>query len=51
MLIYSDPPTFSMLHLKKLARDLFLHFDWIGLALYSGGLAVFIFGLNWGGSL
>ena len=46
-----DPPTFSMLHRKKLARDLFLHFDWIGLILYSGGLAIFIFGLNWGGVL
>jgi hypothetical protein len=40
-----------MLHRKKLAKDLFLHFDWIGFALYSGGLAVFIFGLNWGGVL
>lgn len=28
-----------------------MNFDWIGLALYSGGLAVFIFGLNWGGVL
>lgn len=40
-----------MLHRKKLARDLFFNFDWIGLALYSGGLAVLIFGLNWGGVL
>lgn len=40
-----------MLHRKRLARDLFLHFDWIGLILYSGGLAIFIFGLNWGGVL
>lgn len=46
-----DPPTFSMLHRQKLAKDLFLHFDWIGLVLYSGGLAIFIFGLNWGGVL
>ena len=40
-----------MLHRKKLARDLFYNFDWIGLALFSGGLAMFIFGLNWGGVL
>lgn len=40
-----------MLHRKKLARDLFYNFDWIGLALFSGGLAIFIFGLNWGGVL
>lgn len=40
-----------MLHRKKLARDLLVNFDWVGLALYSGGLAVLIFGLNWGGVL
>lgn len=40
-----------MLHRKKLARDLFLHFDWIGVILYSAGLILFIFGLNWGGVL
>lgn len=46
-----DPPTFSMLHRKKLAKELLLHFDWIGLILYSGSLAVFIIGMNWGGVL
>ena len=46
-----DPPTFSMLHRKKLARDLLLHFDWPGMFLYTGGLIIFIFGLNWGGVL
>ena len=46
-----DPPTFSMLHRKKLAKDLLLRFDWIGVILYSGGLAILIFGLNWGGVL
>lgn len=40
-----------MLHRKKAAKDLFLNFDWIGLILYSGGLAIFIFGINWGGVL
>jgi hypothetical protein len=40
-----------MLHRKKLARDLLLHFDWIGVLLYSAGLIIFIFGLNWGGVL
>lgn len=28
-----------------------MHFDWIGVILFSGGLAIFIFGLNWGGVL
>lgn len=49
--LFYHPPTFSMLHRKKLARDLLVHFDWIGLLLYSGGLCVLIFGLNWGGAL
>jgi hypothetical protein len=40
-----------MLHRKKLAKDLLLHFDWIGVLLYSAGLIIFIFGLNWGGVL
>jgi hypothetical protein len=40
-----------MLHRKKHAKDLLVHFDWIGLALYSGGLASFIIGVNWGGTL
>ncbi|KAK3111761.1 hypothetical protein LTR53_012665 [Teratosphaeriaceae sp. CCFEE 6253] len=48
---FYHPPTFSMLHRKKLARDLLLHFDWIGVLLYSAGLVILIFGLNWGGVL
>lgn len=49
--LFYHPPTFSMLHRKKLARELLFNFDWVGLILYSGGLAVLIFGLNWGGVL
>ncbi|KAF2112623.1 fungal trichothecene efflux pump [Lophiotrema nucula] len=48
---FYHPPTFSMLHRKKLAKDLFLHFDWVGVILYSGSLCIFIFGINWGGVL
>ncbi|PIA92163.1 hypothetical protein CB0940_09972 [Cercospora beticola] len=48
---FYHPPTFSMLHRKKLARDFLVNFDWIGLVLYSGGLCILIFGLNWGGQL
>ena len=40
-----------MLHRQKAAKDLFLKFDWVGLILYSGGLCILIFGLNWGGVL
>ena len=46
-----DPPTFSMLHRKKLAKELLFNFDWMGVLLYSGSLCIFIFGLNWGGVL
>ncbi|CAK3897879.1 MFS general substrate transporter [Lecanosticta acicola] len=49
--LFYHPPTFSMLHRKRMARDLILHFDWIGFCLYSGGLLLFIFGINWGGVL
>ncbi|KAK5108470.1 hypothetical protein LTR62_008288 [Meristemomyces frigidus] len=40
-----------MLHRKKLARELLVRFDWIGLSLYTGGLLIFLLGLNWGGAL
>lgn len=40
-----------MLHRQKLAKDLFFNFDWGGVILFSGGLTIFIFGLNWGGTL
>jgi len=50
-LCFLDPPTFSMLHRKKLAKELLFNFDWIGVILFSGGLAIFIFGINWGGVL
>lgn len=40
-----------MLHRQKLAKDLLFHFDWIGVLLYSAGLILMIFGLNWGGVL
>ena len=48
---FYHPPTFSMLHRKRLAIDLLKNFDWVGLVLYSGSLIVFLFGLNWGGVL
>ncbi|KAK3111051.1 hypothetical protein LTR53_014067 [Teratosphaeriaceae sp. CCFEE 6253] len=48
---FYHPPTFSMLHRQRLAKDLLFSFDWIGVILFSGGLAIFIFGLNWGGVL
>jgi hypothetical protein len=49
--LFYHPPTFKMLHRKKLPRDLLIKFDWVGLLLYTGSLLVFLLGLNWGGSL
>ena len=40
-----------MLHRKTLAKELLIHFDWIGLIMYTGSLTVFLLALNWGGSL
>ena len=48
---FYHPPTFKMLHRKKLAKDLLKTFDWIGLFLCSGGLTLIILGLQWGGQL
>ena len=48
---FYHPPTFKMLHRKKLAKDLLKSFDWIGLFLCSGGLTLIILGLQWGGQL
>ena len=49
--LFYHPPTFKMLHRKKAALDLLLHFDWIGLLLYTGSLTVFLLALSWGGQL
>ncbi|KAK5117508.1 hypothetical protein LTR85_008893 [Meristemomyces frigidus] len=49
--LFYHPPTFKMLHRKKMAKELLLRFEWIGLVLYTGGLTVFLLGMNWGGAL
>lgn len=33
------------------AKQLILGFDWVGVFLFIGSLTIFIFGLDWGGSL
>jgi hypothetical protein len=45
------PLAFKMLHRRKAAKDLFVTFDWIGLAMYTGSLTILIMGLNWGRDL
>ncbi|KAL2834391.1 fungal trichothecene efflux pump [Aspergillus cavernicola] len=49
--LFYHPPSFKMLHRRQLFKDLVLNFDWIGLFLYSGGLALVVLGLTWGGDM
>ncbi|TKA78438.1 hypothetical protein B0A55_03049 [Friedmanniomyces simplex] len=49
--LFYHPPTFHMLHRKKLAKEILMHFDWLGLLLYTAGLLIFLMGLSWGGGL
>ncbi|RFU26299.1 hypothetical protein B7463_g10052, partial [Scytalidium lignicola] len=48
---FYHPPTFKMLHSRRLIRDIALQFDWIGLLLFTGSMVIFMMGLQWGGSL
>lgn len=47
--LFYHPPTFHMLHRKKFAKEILIHFDWIGLLLYTAGLLILLMGLSWGG--
>ncbi|KAK0259058.1 hypothetical protein LTS09_006347 [Friedmanniomyces endolithicus] len=49
--LFYHPPTFHMLHRTKMAKDILLHFDWIGLLLYTAGTTILLMGLSWGGGL
>ncbi|KAK0942575.1 hypothetical protein LTR48_005082 [Friedmanniomyces endolithicus] len=40
-----------MLHRTKMAKEILLHFDWIGLLLYTAGTTILLMGLSWGGGL
>ncbi|KAL2353829.1 fungal trichothecene efflux pump [Cryomyces antarcticus] len=48
---FYHPPTFKMLHRRRAANDLLLHFDWLGLCLFTGSVLIFVMGLSWGGSV
>ena len=45
------PPTFHMKHSTGSKMQFVKNFDYIGAALYTGGLLLFLMGLSWGGSL
>ncbi|KAF2013879.1 fungal trichothecene efflux pump [Aaosphaeria arxii CBS 175.79] len=48
---FYHPPTYEMLHVggKSKLKQL-KTLDWIGIALFTAGLCVFLIGMNWGGS-
>ncbi|KAF7560698.1 hypothetical protein G7046_g3461 [Stylonectria norvegica] len=49
---FYHPPTFRMKHGENASVLQYVKdFDYVGTALYTGGLLVFIMGLNWGGSV
>lgn len=44
---YRPPP--PPVHEGHSAWDLFIHLDFVGIALFSGGLGVFLMGVIWAG--
>ncbi|KAH8651850.1 putative siderophore iron transporter [Tricladium varicosporioides] len=47
---FYHPPSFHLLHKNRSRMEQFKRLDFLGLVLFTGGLAVFLIGLNWGGS-
>lgn len=45
------PPSFDHLHVGRSKMEQFKRQDFLGLVLFTGGLIIFLMGLNWGGSL
>ncbi|KAF2660502.1 MFS general substrate transporter [Lophiostoma macrostomum CBS 122681] len=49
---FYHPPTFRMKHGQQASVIGYIkNFDYVGTTLYTGGLLVFMMGLNWGGSV
>tara|TARA_R110002003_G_scaffold70_5_gene6334 strand:+ start:9423 stop:10406 length:984 start_codon:yes stop_codon:yes gene_type:complete len=49
---FYHPPTFRMKHGQNASVLQYVkNFDYVGTALYTGGLLIFMMGLNWGGSV
>jgi MFS family permease len=47
---FYHPPTFEHLHVNRSKMEQVKRQDAVGLVLFTGGLILFIMGLNWGGS-
>lgn len=48
---FYHPPTFRMKHQNERVLTFLRDFDYVGTVLYTGGLLIFMMGLNWGGNL
>ncbi|KPI41091.1 putative MFS-type transporter YusP [Cyphellophora attinorum] len=51
MFFFYHPPTFHQLHVGRSKMQQVKRQDAVGLVLFTGGLVIFLMGLNWGGSL
>ena len=45
------PPTFHMLHEKKSKKQQLKELDYVGMALWTIGLVLFLLGISWGGGV
>lgn len=48
---FYHPPTFHMLNRNTSIKALIKKFDYVGFVLFSGGLAVLLLGISWGGGV
>lgn len=48
---FYHPPTFHMLHERISKRKQLMELDYIGMALWTTGLCLFLLGLSWGGGV
>lgn len=49
--LFYHPPNFDLLHENRSKMQQLKRQDFVGLTLFTGGLVLFIMGLNWGGSV
>jgi len=47
---FYHPPTFQLLHRNRSKMQQVARLDFVGFVLFTGGLAIFLIGLSWGGS-
>ncbi|KAJ9658280.1 hypothetical protein H2201_007839 [Coniosporium apollinis] len=48
---FYHPPNFHLLHKNRSKIEQFKRLDFVGFVLFTGGLAIFIMGLSWGGTV